>query len=195
MPDGETEDEDQILRRLQETASGDAAVRQLRRRYDLLRTDYEALLERLGELEGRLSEAGNEPEAEPPSPSPVAAASLMVQGILAPLITLRDEYAEAVTGIQSIVTGLESMAAGAFKGQRRQAAAPTERASANAPPRNIQVEAKAEGFGDLLDFQERLSAIPGVARVTIHAIDTGRATFVVELSPQTSPDTAGEPEG
>ena len=180
MPDGDTEDEDQILRRLQETASGDAAVRQLRRRYDSLRTDYEALLDRLGELEGRLSEAASEPDSGSEMVAAAPQGSTLMQGIVAPLMNLRDEYVEALTGIQSIVTGLESMAAGSFKGQRQEPST-TPAGPVSPRPRNVQVEAKAEGFGDLLDFQERLSAIEGVARVTIHAIDSGRATFVVEL--------------
>ena len=41
--------DDLILARLRESAAGDPAVRQLRRRYDMLRGDYEQLLDRLGE--------------------------------------------------------------------------------------------------------------------------------------------------
>jgi len=51
------EPDDAILERLKEAASGDAAVRQLRRRYDLLKQDYERLLDRLGDLEDRLNDA------------------------------------------------------------------------------------------------------------------------------------------
>ena len=58
--------EDFLLERLNEAASGDAAVRQLRRRYDLLRHDYEQLLDRLGELEDRLNEAATQ-TARPPA--------------------------------------------------------------------------------------------------------------------------------
>ena len=42
---------------------------------------------------------------------------------------------------------------------------------------------RGPGFGELLDFQERLSTLEGVARVSINAIDTERATLVVELEP------------
>jgi hypothetical protein len=45
----------------------------------------------------------------------------------------------------------------------------------------VQVDVKGEGFGNLLDFQEKLSNVPGVQRVSINAIDNDRATLVVEL--------------
>jgi hypothetical protein len=184
------EPEDFLLERLNEAATGDAAVRQLRRRYDLLRTDYERLLDRLGELEDRLNDA-----AQRPAPGPVAES--IAHAIAEPLLRLRDDYLNAVTGIQSVVTGLEGLASG-FKGQHRAPAAtpapetptpdpaPTGPAeptpaqpSANAP--KVQIDVKGSGFGELLDFQERLSQIPGVSRVSISAIDNERATLVVEL--------------
>ena len=36
----------------------------------------------------------------------------------------------------------------------------------------------------ILDFQERLAQLDGVARVSINAIDNDRATLVVELEPE-----------
>jgi hypothetical protein len=45
------------------------------------------------------------------------------------------------------------------------------------------VEVRGGGFGELLDFQERLSSLPGVARVSISTIDNERASLVVELEP------------
>jgi hypothetical protein len=45
----------------------------------------------------------------------------------------------------------------------------------------MQVDVKGSGFGALLDFQERLSSLSGVSRVSISAIDNERATLVVEL--------------
>ncbi|MEP6871150.1 MAG: hypothetical protein ABI939_04790, partial [Anaerolineaceae bacterium] len=45
----------------------------------------------------------------------------------------------------------------------------------------VHVDVRGQGFGELLDFQERLSSLDGVARVSINAIDTERATLVVEL--------------
>jgi uncharacterized protein involved in exopolysaccharide biosynthesis len=58
MDNDESQGDDLILERLRESASGDAAVRQLRRRYDSLRSDYEQLLDRLGELEERIAIGG-----------------------------------------------------------------------------------------------------------------------------------------
>ena len=74
--------------------------------------------------------------------------------------------------------------AGAFKGQH--AVAP-ETEPAPSPqrvpqrPREMRIDVKGKDFGELLDFQERLSALEGVARVSINAIDNERATLVVEL--------------
>lgn len=182
--------EDFLLERLNEAASGDAAVRQLRRRYDLLRHDYEQLLDRLGELEDRLNEAATQAARPPAAPSPVSES--IAEAIAAPLLRLRDDYLTAVSGIQSVVSGLEGLASG-FKGQHRApvAAAPPqtpqpEEAPA-APPsvstrsHKMQVDVKGSGFGELLDFQERLSNLTGVSRVSISAIDNERATLVVEL--------------
>lgn len=179
---GEGQDES-ILERLQETASGDASVRQLRRRYDLLRQDYERLLDRLGELEDRLNDAATAP--------PTAGIPGLVEAIAAPLWKLRDDYLGAVATIQHLVTGIEGLASG-FKGQHSATGAPaaTESPSASAPAEpqaeetrvhKVQVDVKGSGFGDLLDFQERLSGLGGVARVSINAIDNERATLIVEL--------------
>jgi hypothetical protein len=182
--------EDFLLERLNEAASGDAAVRQLRRRYDLLRHDYEQLLDRLGELEDRLNEAATQATRPPAAPSPVSES--IAEAIAAPLLRLRDDYLTAVSGIQSVVSGLEGLASG-FKGQHRApvtaappAAPQPEEAPAAPPPvsprsHKMQVDVKGSGFGELLDFQERISNLTGVSRVSISAIDNERATLVVEL--------------
>lgn len=174
--------EDFLLGRLNEAATGDAAVRQLRRRYDILRHDYEELLDRLAELEDRLNNA--------PAATPAAAASLsdsLARALAEPLLKLRDDYVAAISGIQSVVTGLEGLASG-FKGQHSAAGQPAEAAApgpneGEGAPRlhRMQVDVKGSGFGELLDFQERLSHLPGVSRVSISAIDNDRATLVVEL--------------
>ena len=182
--------EDFLLERLNEAASGGAAVRQLRRRYDLLRHDYEQLLDRLGELEDRLNAAATQPAAAPLPPS--ALAETIAEAITAPLLRLRDDYLSAVSGIQNVVTGLEGLASG-FKGQHAVANSPAapiasapathEPAEPGAPGKvhRMQVDVKGSGFGELLDFQERLSNLVGVSRVSISAIDNERATLVVEL--------------
>ena len=187
---GGQEPEDYLLERLNEAATGDAAVRQLRRRYDLLRSDYERLLDRLGELEDRLNEAAAQPR-------PIALSDAIAQALAEPLLRLRDDYLSAVTGIQAVVTGLEGLATG-FKGQHAarpaqaptgpsepsadaDAAAPEPGVAGGAAIHKMQIDVKGSGFGELLDFQERLSQIPGVSRVSISAIDNERATLVVEL--------------
>jgi hypothetical protein len=175
------EPEDFLLERLQEAASGDTGVRQLRRRYELLRQDYERLIDRLGELEDRLDEAATAAKPPPP-PSPVSES--IAEAIAAPLLKLRDDYLAAVAGIQGVVSGLEGLASG-FKGQHaasgEQAPAHAEPADASGRIRRLQVDVKGSGFGELLDFQERLSQLAGVSRVSISAIVNERATVVVEL--------------
>lgn len=183
------EGDDLLLGRLREATSGDAAVRQLRRRYDLLRNDYEQLLDRLGDLEDRLNDSAPAPLPAPTPAVPTASAEApegLDSSLRAPLLQLRDHYLAAVAGIQDIVAGLEGLAAGAFKGQHAAPgvepapAAPVAPSTSNRP-RKVQVEVRGTGFGELLDFQERLSAVAGVARVSINAIDNERATLVVEL--------------
>lgn len=189
---------DLLLERLRQSASADPAVRQLRRRYDLLRHDYEMLIDRLGELEDRLATAAAPPveppqPAQPPAPRAAGgevAESTVREGLVAPLLRLRDDYLTAAGGIQAIIAGLDSLAAAAFKGQRPapasgQQAAPPERPGLK--PARVQVEAKGGGFGELLDFQERLATLPGIARISINAIDNERASLVVELESSDAP--------
>lgn len=188
--------EDLLLERLKQSASGDAAVRQLRRRYDLLRHDYELLIDRLGELEERLAgspglpgEAGPAPDApaERRATGPAEQGEpTLSEGLVAPLLKLRDEYLTAASALQSIVQGLDGLAAAAFKGQRASAPAAIEEEQVRAErprlkPTRIQVDVKGGGFGELLDFQEQIAGLPGVARVSINAIDNERATLVVQL--------------
>lgn len=187
------EPEDFLLERLNEAASGDAAVRQLRRRYDSLRSDYENLLDRLGELEDRLKSASTEAPRTATATATAPISQGIAEALAAPLLRLRDDYLAALNGIQGLVSGLEGLAAG-FKGQHTaagtrpapepQQAPATETASQPAGSRQVhkmQVDVKGSGFGELLDFQERLSQLPGVSRVSINAIDNERATLVVEL--------------
>lgn len=187
---------DPLLQRLRESATGDAAVRQLRRRYDILRHDYETLIDRLVELEERIAHDAARREAEaveaaaatPPGPLPVEPMTV-AESLIAPLLRLRDEYLVASTGIQAIVSGLDALASTAFSRRRPEApgdlpappAAPPPQPAVAADPVPFQVDVRGDGFGELLDFQERLAHLPGVARVSISAIDNERATLVVEL--------------
>lgn len=188
MSNEDSDGGDLLLERLKQAASADPAVRQLRRRYDLLRRDYELLIDRLGELEDRLTAAEAEPAAPPP-PAPAAVPGDTGEGtvqesMVAPLLKLRDDYLAAAGGIQAIISGLDSLAAAAFKGQRPAPTATQEPPPAERPnlkPSRVQVEVKGGGFGDLLDFQERLAGLPGIARVSINSIDNERASLIVEL--------------
>lgn len=184
-----------LFERLRDVVSGDAALRQLRRRYESLRHDHETLLDRLGELEERIAQQPQPAAQQSAPPSPAARLPVPVEGELAdnlvsPLLRLRDEYLGAASRIQAIVEGLDTLAAAAFKGQRSAGPnaprpAPVRMRTPEPPPRaagDFEVDVKGSDFGSLLDFQERLSAISGVHRVSIKAIDNERASLVVELS-------------
>lgn len=183
-------DDDTLFERLQEATGADPALRQIRRRYDSLRADYERLIDRLEELEARLEAARR---AEPPRPAgPAPAPGSLAESLTAPLYRLRDEYAAALSGIQEIIEGLGDLAHGAFKGQRDSSGrtAPPTRAEPPAPAirgaelKRVEVEVRGEGHTALLGFQERLKAMPGVRRAAISAIDDEHATLVVELQPE-----------
>jgi hypothetical protein len=145
--------------------AAEAALRQLRRRYDDLRADYEALLRRIAELEERA--AGAE-EAVPATPS-----FGIFEQLLAPLVSLRDEYLDALEGLQRLVGGIDDLLPGRLKAQRPSAGVSSSR---------IQVDVRGRGPRELLEFRERIAALEGVAAVSIHAIDPERAVLVVELA-------------
>lgn len=164
-------DEEFLRERLHETTSGEAALRQLRRRYDLLRQEYDRLLERLERLERRL---GLPPPEQPATPRGLQ------QAVTDPVLRLPDEYAQAARTIDTVLRGLERLADELEAPQPPPARpqAPTE-----AEPLRVQLEVRGGDFGRILDFQERLAAMEGVARVSISAIDHERATLIVELGP------------
>ncbi len=167
-----------LLERLQESTSGEAAVRQLRRRYDLLRQEYESLLDRLAELEERVEQLSARPASRNRRP--------LVAAILQPLQELRDEYREALTVLDRLFHGLSELSqeAAAEPEAERPAAEPAaEAAGPPASPTKVQVHVRGGDFGTILDFQERVSKLEGVRRVSISAIDHERATLVVELEP------------
>lgn len=181
MSESGSETDEGILGRLYEAASGDAAGRRLRRRYDLLREDYERLLDRLGELEERLDQAAQRPSNQAPAS---AARGSLAEAIAAPLIHLREDYLAAVANIQTVVSGLEGLATG-LKGQHgatgQQAGPAAVLFAGGGKGEKVHLDVRGSGFGELLDFQDRLTQVAGVARVSINAIDNERATLVVEL--------------
>lgn len=202
MTEDRAEGDDLILARLRDSTAADPAVRQLRRRYDMLRSDYEELLDRLGELEDRLNAQALAARAANAAPNPEQPLSPPLNDVLlAPLLKLRDDYVTAATRITALVSGLETLAQGSFKGQRSMPEEPVRPPPSEAitvpatgdsedsqnrsaaRSKRLHVDVRGQGFGELLDFQERLSSLDGVARVSINAIDTERATLVVELEP------------
>jgi hypothetical protein len=156
-----------LTERLDDAASGDAALRQLRRRYDALREDYETLLRRLAELESRISspeDASN--AASTPEQSELA------DVVSAPLLRLRDGYVRAAEEIAAIIAGLEALAAGEAK---------LEGSLTPRRPHTVQLDVEADDLGAILDMQERLSALPGIARVSVRTAEPGKALLLVEL--------------
>lgn len=189
-------DDDTLFERLQEATGADPTLRQIRRRYDALRTAYEQLIDRLEDLEERLeaSPTAQSPPPPPGGPSREGPAGSLTENLTAPLYRLRDEYASALAGIQQIIDGLGELARGAFKGQRDSSGHTAAPIRPEPPPtressvRRVEVEVRGQGHAAMLGFQERLRAIPGVRRASISAIDDEHATLVVELQPD---DTAG----
>lgn len=197
--------------------AADVAMRQLRRRYESLRDDYEQLLDRLGELEARMEQPGAAPA---PEPGAARLGEQVQRAILSPIFTLRDEYAAAAAEMESLATSLEGVARGAFKGQRpAETAAPAQRMEErsgeatpppppppespepepqpapeqaarrrDAGPQTAHIEVASPNLGTLLDFQERLSRIEGVARVSMSQVTAERAMLVVELEEERSGD-------
>jgi len=155
--------------------TADVAFRQLRLRYDRLRSDYESLLDRIGELENRIQTASS--SAEPRVRGRLATA------LAEPLLELRLEYMEAADSIQGIVRGLNDLVGRGMKGQHQAPAQPDLQPTAPAPqgPDIIEIAVEGGDFGDLLDFQQQLSHLDRVAQVSIRSLDQDRATLLVEL--------------
>ncbi|MCA9832121.1 MAG: hypothetical protein R3B97_14150 [Dehalococcoidia bacterium] len=147
------------------------ALGQLRRRYDELRADYEALLARLEDLES-LDETG---PAEPVEPGSMPASLLfgLREQVVAPLLALRDEYADAQATLEQLINGLDVLTTRGLKGQRS--------AEPELEPASLEVRVRGRSPGQLLGFRERLAGMEGVARVNIHAVDPERAVLIVEL--------------
>ncbi len=179
-------------------ASGDTALRQMRRRYESLRHDYEELIDRLSEVEQRLLDeqrAAAAQRSEQPG-------SLRVQSrdfLLAPLGQLRDDYLMIADELITIANSLNDMTARSLKGQRGSSPAtavphqsptqptPQPQHTASAEPQRVNMHVQASGLGQLLDFQEQLSRLAGVERVSISQVNEDRAVLVVELTAEAAP--------
>jgi hypothetical protein len=194
MPTRQTGSDTPLFEQAAAAEMDDSALRQLRRRYEALRRDYESLLDRVGDLEEhQVLSARAKPQRGGPSEPPTAGAGRVAEGLVSPLLGLRDEYLSAASGIQTIVESLDRLAAQAFRGTGTAAPQATPAVRAVEPvspgpreesPRRIHLDVSGQGFGELLDFQERVSGIAGVARVSISAIESDRASLVVELEPE-----------
>jgi hypothetical protein len=168
-------DDDVLRRRLEETASGELSSDRLRRRYDDLRRDYVSLMQRLSDLEERsVAVAPSRPSFG------------VLESMLAPLVALRDEYLEAVTGLHDVVAAID----GATNRMKTQRSAPAARAEATTEPstaeKEVQVDVRGRSAGELLAFREQILGLAGVRAVHIHAIDPERTTLIVELGTHSS---------
>ena len=144
------------------------ALDQLRRRYQELRADYAALLGRLEDLESM-----DEPvPAAVPAPSDALLFGLREQ-VVAPLLALRDEYADAQATLEQLIDGLDVLTTRGLKGQRA--------AEPDFPPSTVEVRVRGRSPGQLLGFRDRLGQLEGVTRVNIHAVDPEQAVLIVEL--------------
>lgn len=164
------------------TGSTDAVNRQLRRRYESLRDDYDELLDRLTEVEGRLHRA-EQPSVDVPATR--ALASAIAEAIGAPLFALRDEYVQAAQELTSLAEAVNQLGWRTFKGQRGPTAADNggaDRPETSPPIRTtVEVQVDSGNLGMLLDFQEQVAQLPCVARVSLSQVREDRATLTVEL--------------
>ncbi len=177
-----------------------------RERYELLQLEYESLLRRVSQLEAEATVrpplARFAPQHGGLQPQFPREHQTVAESVAGPLLRLRDEYLAAAASIDSVINGLEGLAAGAFRETRTDAPVHPGVRTRRSPvgddlgteprprrPRRIQVDAKGGDFGEVLDFQERLAAIPGVESVSVNALDAERATLTVELKMDGEPAT------
>ncbi len=59
-----------------------------------------------------------------------------------------------------------------------------EQATPRSAAQMTSLEAQSSDVDTLLDFQERLSELPGVLKVTVAGAKSGKSTFIVELAPE-----------
>ncbi len=158
--------------------------------------DYEELLDRLGDVEQRLL-AAQRTSAERDTVLPGSLRTESREFLLAPLGRLRDDYLMIADDLITIANSLNDMTARAMKGQR--GSSPATATSPHSPaqpiaqpqhtasgePQRANLHVQASGLGQLLDFQEQLSRLPGVDRVSISQVNEDRAVLTVELAADT----------
>jgi len=161
----EEQDRESLLGRLQEATSAEAALRQLRRRYEQLQDEYDTLASRLTGLEAAAGVSGLATDVSP-----------LADVLREPLRRMLGDYVAARAQADSIIDALRAVAG------ETPAAPVTPPASSDAVPSRVAVRVGGGDVGALLDFQERLSSLPGVARVSIETSEGGRSSLTVELS-------------
>ncbi|MCC6386149.1 MAG: hypothetical protein IT302_02065 [Dehalococcoidia bacterium] len=164
----EEQDRESLLGRLHEATSAEAALRQLRRRYEQLQLEYDSLASRLSGLE---SAAGV---------SALGTGSSLAEALREPLRRMLDEYTIARAQADAIIEGLRGLAL--VESETSAAPEPAAQPVASSGTSRVSVRVGGNDLGALLDFQERLSDLPGVARVSIETAGSGASSLMVELS-------------
>ena len=164
----EEQDRESLLGRLQEATSAEAPLRQLRRRYEQLQMEYDSLASRLSGLE---SAAGV---------SALGSGSSLADVLREPLRRMLDEYTAARAQADAIIEGLRGLAL--IEGAPSAPSEPAAPSATGAGASRLSVRVGGNDMGALLDFQERLSGLPGVARVSIETAASGASSLMVELS-------------
>jgi hypothetical protein len=119
----------------------------------------------------------------------------LLQGLLAPVYRLRAEYREAIAAMERVAALLGQIEGELGTGNRPQAPRPIEPithpgtawapAIVPQPPRGpagaTSPDPQSADFASLLEFQEQLSRLSGVTRVTVTHLTRESATLFVEL--------------
>lgn len=166
--------------RPQASGSGGESLQSLRERYDELRGEYEALLSRIEEAEAT---------ARLQRPSTATFRSEVGRLAEAPLLTLKAEYESTADDLLGLARSVDALISRSMKGQHGAAPARDGGTQQHSPPQSaapgervrVDVEVRGSSLGELLDFQEQMSKLPGVRRVSMSEVHPDRARLLVEL--------------
>lgn len=101
----------------------------------------------------------------------------MVEAILDPMRELLGRYRAASERLAEAMAALEVGLSGGH--------GPVGPVNRSEPPSTrTRLETQPSDVGTLLDFQERLSEIPGVLKVTVAGTAEQGSTFLIELAPE-----------
>lgn len=103
----------------------------------------------------------------------------MVDSVLQPMRELLGRYRQVATAVQGAISALESELEGVVLAEPELELG--ARSSVIAA-----LEAQSSDVDTLLEFQERLSELPGVLKVTIAGAKSGKSSFIVELADERS---------